>query len=867
MERKGLTAAEVEASKVKYGDNRLVEVKKEGFFKKFLKNLGDPMIVILCVALAVNVIIAIFGKSEWFEPVGIAIAVLLATVVSTLSEYKNENAFRKLQEEASKIKCKVFRDSSITEIAVDDVVVGDVVLLQMGDKVPADGLIVDGNVSVDQSTLNGESVEVSKTAGEVDDESVDFLNPHKIYRGSMITDGNALMQVTAVGMGSVYGKLAGELQQKEDRPSPLNVKLGALAKKISRFGYIGGIAIAVAFLIKSFFIDNGFSGELIAEYFSAGNWDTIVGDVLEAVMLAVVIIVMAVPEGLPLMVALVSAMNMGKMLKDNVLVRKIVGIETAGSLNILFSDKTGTITKGQLEVVTLLDGTGAKYSNYKELPKAVKNSFLRNVTNNTSALIANGEKREVVGGNSTERVILSYVLQDVSDKEEPTYSLPFNSANKYSLVTLKDGKTYLKGAPERILPMCDGALDVNGNVVSLDNKKIESLIDELANRAMRVLAFAETSSTELDNAKYTLTCLVGLRDEVRPESVQAIKQVKEAGVQVVMITGDKKETAVAIAKEAGIIESESDVVLTSEELGRMTDQEIINNLPALRVVARAMPTDKSRLVDIAKSMDLVVGMTGDGVNDSPALKKADVGFAMGSGTEVAKEAGDIVILDDNFSTIAKAVLYGRTIFKSIRKFITFQLTINVAAVLISFIAPILNLGEPLTIIQILWVNLVMDTLAALAFGGEPSLPEFMKEKPKKRTEDIVSKSMWVEILVGAGYTLAVGLVILLAMKGVFGTDKVNTAFFTFFILTAIFNAFNTRTESINLFDRILLNKNFLICMGVILVVQILITEFGGSFFQCVGLSVTDWLIVIALSLGVICVDIIRKAVLKKTAKK
>ena len=868
MDFKGLTNEEVERSRELNGANKLVELKKEGFWKKFLKNLGDPMIVILCVALVVNIIIAIFGKSEWFEPVGIAIAVLLATIVSTASEYKNENAFQKLQEEASRIKCKVFRNGAPIEISVDEIVVGDFVLLQTGDKVPADGFVIDGKVSVDQSTLNGESVEVNKTAiDDIVDDAVDFLDPNKIYRGSMICGGNAVMKVTTVGEKSVYGRLAAELQIKEDRPSPLNVKLGALAKKISRFGYIGGVAIAIAFLFKSFFIDNGFSAGRIAEYFASGNWETVVNDVLEAVMLAVVIIVMAVPEGLPLMIALVSAMNMSKMLKDNVLVRKIVGIETAGSLNILFSDKTGTITKGKLEVVTLLSGNGKEYS-LDALPHPMKEGFLRNAFNNSSAYVVEQEgKRISIGGNSTERAILNYLIECDIEKEDRIYELPFNSANKYSIVTLK-GKTFIKGAPEMVLPLCSSTIAENGEKVALDQALLDEKINELASREMRVLAFAEAEGEATENSKgikYSLTCLIGLRDEVRPESVEAIKQVKEAGIQVVMITGDKKETAVAIAKEAGIITSEDDVILTSNELAELSDEEIIKLLPRLRVVARAMPTDKSRLVDIAKKLDLVVGMTGDGVNDSPALKKADVGFAMGSGTEVAKEAGDIVILDDNFSTIAKAVLYGRTIFKSIRKFITFQLTINIAAVLISFLAPLLSLGEPLTIIQILWVNLVMDTLAALAFGGEPSLQEYLKEKPKKRGEAIVSKSMWIEILLGGGYMFAIGLVMLLAMKSVFGAESVYTAFFTFFILTAICNAFNTRTSSINLFDSIKKNRNFLICMGIILAVQIIITEFGGKLFQCSGLSFTNWLIVLALALGVIPVDLIRKIIIKKSS--
>lgn len=878
MSKLGLTDIEVKESLEKYGSNRLTEVKGEGFFKKLLGNFRDPMIIILCVALAINIIIVCFGEAEWYEPVGIAIAVLLATLVSTFSEYRNENAFRKLQEEASKIKCKVYRNGILVEISIDDLVVGDCVLLQTGDKLPADGVLIEGSLSLDQSALNGESKEAKKNATnkEVSFEGdLDFLDEHKLFRGSTVVGGNGVMRVAVVGDKSVYGKIATELQENDERPSPLKVKLAKLAKSISRFGYFGGIAIAVAYLFLKFFLENHFNGAEIATYFSADNWGVIVGDCVEGVMLAVIIIVMAVPEGLPLMIALVSALNMGKMLKDNVLVRKIVGIETAGSLNLLFSDKTGTITKGKLEVVTSFGGD-CNESDANLLPDHIKKPLVNNILFNTSAIISGTNKdRQVVGGNTTDRALVSFFISEQPEKLTVIDKIPFDSANKYSASYLSDGFSYIKGAPEKLLPRCKKYIADNGEIKDIQIDKINQKINELASRAMRVLMFAKCEGNQiveqnLQGDEYILIGLVGIRDEVRPESITAIKQVQDAGIQVVMITGDRKETAVAIAKEAGIIKHESDLVFTSDELNKMSDEEISDVLENIRVIARALPSDKSRLVEIGKNKGLVVGMTGDGVNDSPALKKADVGFGMGGGTEVAKEASDIVILDDNFSTIAKAVLYGRTIYLNIRKFVIFQLTINIAAVLISFISPFLGIDEPLTIIQILWVNLVMDTLAALAFGGEPSLERYMRDKPKRRDGNIVNHNMWGQIITDAVWIFLVGLTVLLLsmyvpqfaqLFPIEGKISVShTAFFTFFIMAAIFNAFNARTDSYNLFDNILKNKGFIICMGIIFVIQILITQFGGVIFQCTGLNIIQWLIVFGLSITIIPIDLLRKAI-------
>jgi calcium-translocating P-type ATPase len=596
---------------------------------------------------------------------------------------------------------------------------------------------------------------------------------------------------------------------------------------------------------------------------------------------------MAVPEGLPLMISLVSSLNMGKMLKDNVLVRKISGIETAGSLNLLFSDKTGTITKGHLEAILYADGLGVETEKYDDLPEAQRKFMSYCINENTDAVISDGK---VIGGNLTERAVLAYTGGRGSIGAKKTAVLPFNSENKYSATSIEapDFKgTVIKGAPERLLHRCKYILKSDGSKMPVEGDWIiNAKIDALAERAIRVLMFAvsdkvmDAENPALDGDDWTLVGILGIRDDVRPESVTAIAEVQKAGIQVVMITGDRKETAVAIAKEAGLVKAPEEIVLTSAEFGELTDDEVSQILPRLRVIARALPQDKSRLVRISQSMNLVVGMTGDGVNDSPALKAADVGFAMGiTGTEVAKEASDIIIMDDNFSSIDKAILYGRTIFNSIRKFIIFQLTINVSAVLISFIAPFIGINEPLTITQILWINLIMDTLAAMAFGGEPALHRYMAEKPKRRDEPIVSRFMFSEIAVGGLLTFILAMVFLCApfVRNLFRPDIPGTlpdgepyiaksffltGFFAFFVFTAIFNAFNARTERLNLFEHINNNKGFLRVLALITVVQVALVYVGGAIFSCFGLTPKEWLVVLCFSFIIIPIDLLRKLIAK-----
>ena len=868
MKKFGLTSQQVRTSLEKFGNNTLSQPPRDTFLDKLLDNFKDPIIKILLFALFVNVVFVFMGHGDWIETCGIFLAILLATLVSTYSEYSNENAFQKLQEEASRIHCKVWRDGEPVEIHIDDIVVGDAVILEAGDKIPVDGILLSGDVKLDQAALNGESEEAHKLIApktfQWDDNNIDFLDKYRLFRGSVVVEGTGIMEAVKIGDASVYGKLTQELKDDE-RDSPLKLKLKGLAKSISKFGYAGGVFIAIAFMAQKILY-----APSVASYLN--NTPALLSDLVQAIILGIIIIVMAVPEGLPLMIAIVSSLNMRKMLNDNVLVRKLVGIETAGSLNILFTDKTGTITKGKLEVVRFITGDKEEFVDFAELPAKIKELTYENVVLNTSATVTDGK---IIGGNMTENALSKFIgdyrTQNVGER---LHFVPFNSANKFSWALVsKNDKRYclVKGAPEKLVQQASYYWDAEGNRQPLTEAMKQSLDNrmlELAGSAIRMLALCSYEDSFADEnlplQNLTLVGILGIRDEVRQEAIEAIAAVQDAGVQVVIITGDRKETAVAIAKDAGLLQHPEEIVWTSSELAALSDDEVKLLLPKLRVVARALPMDKSRLVRLSQEMNLVVGMTGDGVNDSPALKKADVGFAMGSGTEVAKEAGDIVILDDNFLSIKKAILYGRTIYNSICKFIVFQLTINFSAVAINFIAPFVGIDKPLTITQILWINLVMDTLAAIAFGGEPALEKYLAETPKDRSAPIVSKKMLTTIVLGGAYMT---LVAIFFYKSSFIAEMfrsapnniyIYTGFFCTYIFMAVANGFNVRVSGVNLLENLRLNKGFLDVMALIVAIQIALTFVGGRILRTAPLNLEEWLVVIALSLSIILVDLLRK---------
>ena len=851
----GLTEKEVIEQRRKYGSNQITQAKQKSMLKLFLESLGDPIIKILMIALGIKTMF-LFHEFDWFETLGILIAILIASLISTISEYGSEEAFKKLQQTSSKLKCKVKRNNDIKEIPIDDVVVKDLILLQTGDKIPADGIIKKGSVLVDESSMNGETKEKEKKIGE------------KLYRGTVIYAEEAYMEVTEVGDQTFYGKMSQELQE-EGQDSPLKIRLRELAKFISKIGYVSAILVAISYLFTEIVVANSFNLEKIVNTLT--NFPTIINMLIYALTLSVTIIVVAVPEGLPMMITLVLSSNMKKMLKDNVLVRKMVGIETAGSLNILFTDKTGTLTKGNLKVIEFTDGNLNNYNSKNEIKKHhflyehVKNNC---IYNNGSTL---GQNNHPVGGNTTDRAILSFI------NEEKVYKrikvIPFNSKTKLSQATINIGKeiNYIKGAPEKLLPCCNMYVTPSGKKEMItDKQKIENDIKQKALQGKRAILLAYNDNYLLEKLdRLTLIGILYIKDEVREEAKESIAIVKNAGIQTVMITGDNKSTATSIAKEVGLVTNKTDIILTSKELSNLSDDKVKEIMPNLRVVARSMPQDKSRLVRLAEEENLVVGMTGDGVNDAPALKKADVGFAMGSGTEVAKEASDIVILDDNFLSITKAILYGRTIFKSIRKFIIFQLTINLCAVSLSIIGPFIGVNTPVTVIQMLWINMIMDTLAGIAFSYEAPLESYMKEKPKPKNEKIMNSYMYSEIIFTGIYS---SLLCILFLKHPFlnhlyrqdpSNKYIMTAFFALFIFIGIFNCFNARTPRLNLFSNLSRNKVFIFIIGFIIIVQLYLIYYGGKLFRSYGLLPKELLITILLASTVVPVDWLRKLITKR----
>lgn len=875
----GLNQEQVKIAAEKYGSNRLSEKKRKTFWDTFWGNFDDPIIIVLLIALGINIIFTFFGKVDWHECIGILCSILIATFVSSLSEFKNESTFQHLQEEANNVICKVYRSGELKEISIYDIVVGDMVLLQSGDLVPADGKIAGGSIQVDQSSLNGETKEVHKffqsDKRKSEGKFIDFWNTENLYRGSVVCSGEALLCVECVGDGTVYGKLTKEAQE-ETRESPLTLKLRNLAKSISKFGYISAIILIVISFMQHAFLDTHFSLPAIRAYFS--DVGLVFSDLVNSVIMGIIVIVVAVPEGLPLMIAIVCSLNMKKMLKAKVLVRKLVGIETSGGVNVLFTDKTGTITEGKPRVQQFFDANGETYDRFHDIPGILRRFVGLSMICNSSAKLG---KDKIIGGNATEKALLGYVGKNILDKSdvEVKMMIPFRSDKKFSAAIVQDGEDYYalyKGAPEYILKNCTSSMDREGRISAMHNRtQILEQQKYFAMKSYRTLAFAMKKLSKEEALEEELPTnmayvgMVTIHDRIRPEAKAAIADVTAAGVQVVMITGDRRETAEAIAKDAGILTKEHYRVLTSQDLQSLQDAEIKAILPEIAVISRALPSDKSRLVRLAQELNLVVGMTGDGVNDAPALKAADVGFAMGSGAEVAKEAGDIVILDDNFKSIKNAVLYGRTIYKSIKKFIQFQLTINVAAVTVSILGPIVGVEKPLDISQMIWTNLMIDSLAAIAFGGEPALARYLKERPHLRDENIIDSTMWSSIIVDGLYICGISLLFFVssALHDFFRYDEGEiyfyTGYFTFFIFICVFNAFNTRTDEIDLLDRLSLNKQFLVVMSCIAAAQILITYYGGSILRTAGLNMKEWALVLTLALTIFPVDLLRKLFLKQ----
>ncbi len=864
MKTFGLTTKQALENKAR-GSNELTQRESESFGDMFKESLQDTWLKILMVALALEVVFYAIGRiwpdmgsDNWFSAVAIFIVIVAVSFIGTYINYKQDRGAQALQREASQIKVKVYRDGKLVELSINDIVLGDCVYLQPGDKIPADGILIDGSLKVDQAALNGESREAEKLVlGDKDIPSNDDLfTKFKCFRGSVVTSGSAVMQVTDVGDNTVLGTINVSLQEKDESQTPSEEKLDRLAKGIGVFGYCGGGAAAVINVIL---------GLINMSHYTVGN---IAYLLLSSLVLGVSIIVMAVPEGLPLMNTLVQGLNVGKMLKAHIYVKNPKAIETAGYLTHIYTDKTGTLTNGKMTVANVITGDSTIYESFSDINESIRNDIAIGAGVNNDATI--GGEGKAIGSNDTDRALITYLAIENGvniDKSIVESSEPFDSRVKYATVTMPNGIKYLKGAPDIIMKGCLSYIDKDGNQKPISDaimNKLKEAWNAQTDRAMRVIAIVKECEGER-----TFVALISIRDDVRKDVKGSVKKMLKAGVKVTMVTGDVLATARAIAKEAGLITKPTDICITHDELSEISDEELIKILPDLKVVARAVPSDKERLVEVSRSIGEVVGMTGDGVNDAAALHKADVGFAMGSGTEVAKEAGDIIILNDSLTSIADAIMYGRTMSKSVKKFIIFQLTVNVSTVFTAVLGPILGWTEVFTIVQILWINMIMDTLAAIAFGQEPARESYMNEKPVSRTADILNGYLKSSILVGGVFITIICLGILKNIFGVYNLigstdmDIVRTFMFSTFIMAIIWNSLNARTESMNLFEHITENHNFILVMSVVAVIQVLIIQFGSKVFGTTPLTIGNWLAVILIAFMIIPIDLIRKVIVKK----
>lgn len=840
--KQGLTDKEVEINRSKYGSNELPNIKHRSLINIIFEALGDPIIKILLIALAIKVFF-MFKDFNWYETLGILIAIFLATLISTLSEYGSESAFKKMQEENKEIVCKVYRNNKLVNLKSSQIVVEDLLYLETGDIVPADGEIVSGELEIDESILTGESkAQIKNTKNS------------KVYKGTVIIGGEAKVIIKHVGINTVYGNIAKEVGESKNK-SPLKIRLLKLSKIINKIGYIGAVLVVTSYLFSVVIIKNNFNFELIKLYIFNKAF---INDLIYALTLCVTTIVVAVPEGLPMMITLVLSSNMKRLVKDNVLVRKMVGIETAGNLNYLLTDKTGTITEGKLKITSYISGDLVKYNDISKLNKKYKDEIIKSLVYNSSSTISN---KEIIGGNSTDKAIIDFIRNEDLEKKYKYDFKPFNSSLKYSEVFV-DNHHYIKGAFDILIKNCNYILDHTGNLKRINKVIIYNYINELTKKGSRVLA-----NIDIYENKTILIGIIVIKDVIRKESYEGIENIKNAKINVIMITGDNINTASSIAKEIKIIEKSSDLIIDSSDLNKMTDDEILSKINNIKVISRALPTDKSRLVKILQNSGQVVGMTGDGVNDAPALKKADVGFAMGSGTSVAKEASDIVILDNNLLSISKAILFGRTIFKSIRKFIVYQLSVNFCALALSIVGPFIGINTPITIVQMLWLNMIMDTFAGLAFSFEPSLKKYMTEKPISINEPVINHKMYIEIITNGLYSAFLCVIFLKApfIKLLINGNKeyFMTAYFALFIFLGIFNSFCCRTEHINIFKDIMKNKQFLLIFSFISIAQIFIIYYGGNIFGTYGLQIKDLLFVIILASTTIIINTIRKIFVNK----
>ena len=857
----GLSAAEVEKSRAEHGENQFTREKPKSILRRIWEALCEPMMIILLVALAITIAVQIVsvcmgGEFDWIECVGIVVAIVISVAISVVMEHRSAKAFEALSRIGEDTLVKVVRGGEVKLIPQKEVVVGDILCVETGAKLPADGRLIESTqLQSDESALTGESMAVKKDAGFIcAAENTPVAERHNmLYLGCFITGGSGKAVVTGVGDNTEFGKIARELTNQDKSSTPLQEKLARLGKLITMLGAIAAALIFVIQIIELAVAGFPSDGAEVFRLISGAFIDSIV------------LIVAAVPEGLPTIVAVTLAINIIKMSKQNALVKKLVACETVGCINVICSDKTGTLTENRMTVTDVQMGNTRLSPDKIPSDSALIRGFC---VNSTADVHFNGDRTEFIG-NPTECAMLvaahksGVEYQSVRSGYRQIYRYPFSSETK-NMTTVVDEMgeiiAYTKGSPEKIIAMCDIAPE--------DRRAAEDSIASYQAQAGRVIALAHRTlerGYDFDNERAAVESgmifdgFVVISDPLRSDVFAAVERCRHAGIDIKMLTGDNIITAKAIATQLGILDDDH-IAVEAKDVEDLSDEEFSEMIKKIRVIARSTPVIKMRVVKALKAQGNVVAVTGDGINDAPAIKNADVGVAMGiTGTEVSKEASDIVLLDDSFSTIVTAVQWGRGIYENFQRFIQFQLTVNLSSVLIVFICVVLNIGNPFTAIQMLWINLIMDGPPAVTLGLEPMRDGLMDRSPTPRNSNIVSKDMLSRIIVNGLYmTLIVVMQTELNFLGIEEGHE-STAVFTLFVLFQLFNAFNARELGNNsIFKNFLKNHIMLAVFAGTFVLQVIITQFGGTVFDTNGLNIIDWLKVFAMALSIIAVSEIVK---------
>lgn len=866
---KGLTSSQVKENRKLYGSNKLPEPEMKKWYDFAKEALSERITMILVTIAIVQLALAFMGVMEFSEPIMILVVLGIVTAIAVKTGLGVQKSAAELRAKTSVRYCDVIRDGKLQTINKDDLVVGDLVCVGTGQEIFADGYLVEGKISVNNSAINGESKECKKTPlkGYVYKKTTStdvYTNQNSLFAGTTVMSGEGKMIVGDVGINTVNGDTLVKMQTLEAPKTALNIALDNLSDFISTWGTI---AATLTFIILTMtgILEVGFG-----EYFGNGFLNTI-QDLAQNFSVALTIVVAAVPEGLPLIVKLVTKQNVKTMERFNILAKNPNKIPELAYVDLICTDKTGTLTTGIMTPKTIIDGNG----NEVDRSSGLWSNIEANICLNSSATF--DSENHITGGNSIDRAVLSLVTPEkyhkIKDEYKEKLKQVFSSTNKYSAFTSQDNITYYKGAPEKLIEKCDSYLDLDGeNILSLTKDVLDRLnekIGSMTKNSMRCIALTYTKEDLTENIlpeNMTLLGIIGVVDPVRKEVPEAVKVAHKAGIQVIEITGDCIETATAVAKECGIYK-DGDIALTNDEFERMSDDEVKNILPQLRVISRCSPNTKLRLVTLAQEIGRSVAMTGDGVNDSPALKKADVGFGMQGGSDVAKEASDIVLTDDNFASVVKAVELGRTFMHNIMMFLEFQLPINISLLILSMLYPVIASTALLASVQILIVNIIMDSLNSLSFGGEPPKDEYMDERPIKKGSGLFIRGAKKRIALSTASFIGLYMIITLTpIANLFanGTEAL-TARFGLLCFMAVFNGFNIRTEHINLFTGISKNKNFVYIAMSILASTIILCN-AGELLKVCTLSLNQWLVITALAIMVIPVDLMRKAFEKREYK-